>query len=139
MADDPLIAVKMTGDEVAVLFTIPERPWTTNAERRGNRYGRAANTKRWREMFAILASTVKLPTITDAIVEVELVLKGPLQDTAACNPAVKAAIDGMVDAKLLPNDTGEHIKAITFYAPERGKTTAVYITVKGKKYARQAT
>jgi hypothetical protein len=47
-------------------------------------------------------------------------------------PAVKAAIDGMVDAKVFSDDTGEHVKAIIFNAPSRSKTDQITILVEGK-------
>jgi len=38
------------------------------------------------------------------------------QDTAACNPAVKAAIDGIVDSGVIPDDTWDHLGFINFQA-----------------------
>lgn len=48
----------------------------------------------------------------------------PLQDAANCYPSAKAMIDGIVDAKILPDDTGEYVKEILFLAPVRVKTKA---------------
>lgn len=36
------------------------------------------------------------------------------QDLGACFPAVKAAVDGLVDAGLIPDDTPAHLTEITF-------------------------
>jgi hypothetical protein len=47
------------------------------------------------------------------------------QDVASCNPAAKAAIDGIVDAKILEDDSPEFLKAITFLRPQRGKNAMV--------------
>jgi hypothetical protein len=46
-------------------------------------------------------------------------MRHPVADTGACYPAVKAAIDGLVDAGVLPGDTGTHVPSITFLAPIR--------------------
>jgi hypothetical protein len=61
-------------------------------------------------------------------------LKGRLQDTAACNPAVKAAIDGLVDGGLMKDDTPEHLVGVLFLAPVRAKYDRIIITVTGKRH-----
>jgi hypothetical protein len=60
--------------------------------------------------------------------------RGRLQDTAACNPSVKAAIDGLVDAGVVPDDTGQHVREITFLPCVRGDD-ALTIIIKGKREA----
>lgn len=109
-----------------------ERPWTTNAERAKNRFVRQANTKRWRTFSAEFARRAGTRKLTDATIDVFLDLKGQLQDTAACNPAVKAVIDGLVDAKLFDDDTGVHVKAICFHAPRRAKENVLVVRVEGR-------
>jgi len=39
------------------------------------------------------------------------------QDVAACAPEAKAAIDGLVDAGLIPDDSPEHLLSVTFLPP----------------------
>lgn len=126
-----ILTINQDGVNVVCVYEVWKRPWTVNAERAGNRWERAKNTKHWREHFKDLAPNL---TISNATVEVCLDLKGMLQDTAACMPAVKAAIDGMVDANLFIDDTGDHVKAISFYAPVRQKENKITITVKGEIY-----
>jgi hypothetical protein len=46
---------------------------------------------------------------------------GRLQDVSACNPAVKAAIDGLVDAGVMQDDSPEFLTAITFLQPVRAE------------------
>ena len=41
------------------------------------------------------------------------------QDTGACWPAVKAAVDGLVDAGIVVDDSGEHVAEIRMLAPVR--------------------
>jgi len=97
------------------------RPWTTNAERKHGHWGaRAALVSTWRQYFALKARGI--PPLEWAHFEVQPFQKGGrLQDTGACHPAVKAAIDGIVDAGVLVDDSPEYVKSIRFLATERGK------------------
>lgn len=119
---------------VTVVVTVCDRPWTMNAERKGNRWQRADLTKKWRTMFALVT---KAPCVlTEAAITVEVELKGPRQDVGACLPAAKAAIDGMVDAGLFVDDNPEHVRSLTFAAPTRARDGNVFrVTVKGRKHA----
>lgn len=108
---------------------VEKRPWTVNAERKGNRWQRAALTSEWRQLFKLITKSPY--AITEATVEVFLEQRSPLQDTAACVPAVKAAIDGIVDAKVLPNDTGVHLRRIVFHAPVKAAKDKITIRVEG--------
>ena len=94
---------------------------TTNAERKGNRWGRAEHVKEWREAFAWIAKKERVPRMKWMNVTAQPFQKrGKLQDTAACNPSVKAAIDGLVDAGVVPDDTGDYVRMITFLPCKRG-------------------
>jgi glycine/serine hydroxymethyltransferase len=42
------------------------------------------------------------------------------QDVGACFPSAKAAIDGLVHAGVLPDDTPDHVCSLTFHQPRRG-------------------
>jgi hypothetical protein len=44
---------------------------------------------------------------------------GHRQDTGNCYPAVKAAIDALVDIGFLADDGPEHVLSITLLAPPR--------------------
>ena len=103
-----------------------KRPWTTNAERAGNRWERASLTKEWREAFAWLARYEEIPPMRWLSVTVEPHQKGGrLQDVGACNPAVKAAIDGLVDAGVLPDDSPEFVRSLIFLPPLKDKNSLV--------------
>lgn len=98
------------------------RPWTINEERAKNRWVRADRTREWRQAFFWLAKAQKIPCLTDCvIIATPYQEKGRMQDVAACVPAVKAAIDGIVDAGVLIDDAPTHLKAITFNQPQKGK------------------
>ena len=132
MNTDAFVYHKAEGDYTEIGFLVYLRPWTTNAERSGNRWERQEKVKMWRGFFNTLGEDANLGTVTDAKIDVFLELRGRLQDTAACNPAIKAAIDGLVDAKVFIDDTGEHVKEICFHAPVRAKEDLVLLIVKGK-------
>jgi hypothetical protein len=62
---------------------------------------------------------------------------GRLQDVGACNPSVKAAIDGIVDAGVLPDDSSQYMKSLIFLPPRNDKNSLVlYIrgVEKGRKF-----
>lgn len=110
-----------------------QRPWTTNAERAGNRWERASLVKEWRHGFELLAKSEKIPPMSWITVTVEPHQKGGrLQDVGACNPAVKAAIDGIVDAGVLPDDSSQFVRSLTFLPPVKGKNSLV-IYIRGVK------
>lgn len=99
------------------------RPWTTNAERTWNPYARSRTVREWREAFCVLALEAKLPRPLTAPVVVTCmpVLRDHRrQDVGACYPAVKAAIDGLVDAGVLVEDNPDHVASIVFVRPEVG-------------------
>lgn len=106
---------------IAFRIEVPLKPWTTNAERKQGHWAtRAKRTKEFREAFHRAA--LSHPPLAWCIITVEpFQAKGILADTAAHNPAVKAAIDGLVDAKIVENDTAEYVRAITFLPVARGR------------------
>ena len=106
-----------------------QRPWTTNAERSGNRWDRAKKTKQWRTAFALLATEQQPPRLDwcDIVVEPWLKNRSGIQDTGACHPAVKAAVDGLVDAGVLDDDTPDIVRTITYNAPKIGRDALVLI------------
>lgn len=119
------------GETIVGLF-IWERPWTTNAERRGNRWTRAEMTERWRKLAFVTLRNANAPQLTDAKARVRVYLNGRLQDCGACHPAVKAVIDGFVDARVLADDDATHLKSIEFVAPERHKSNFLVVELKGR-------
>lgn len=108
-----------------------ERPWTSNTERRWHHHQRADAVRRWRAAFALLAREAHLPRLDSIEVTVVpyLANRRGLQDVAGCHPAAKAAIDGLVDGGVLPNDTPDHLRSLTFLAPVIGKGDALELVV----------
>ena len=113
-----------------------QRPWLTNAERAGNRWEQAKQTKAWRAGFQLLAKYEKIPPMAWITVTVEPHQKGGRpQDVGACNPSVKAAIDGLVDAGVLPDDSAKFVKSLTFLPAKMDKNSLV-IYIRGLKKER---
>lgn len=114
---------------VSFAIEYPGRPWTTNAERSGHRWDRIRKTKEWRTAFALLASDLRPPPLSwaEIIVEPWLATRRGVQDTGACHPAAKAAIDGIVDAGILADDTPDIVRSITYRAPRIGRDALVLI------------
>ena len=113
-------------EQVVYRLEYNQRPWTTNAERAGNRWERATLTKEWRLGFQLLAKYEKIPPMAWISVTVEPHQKGGrLQDVGACNPSVKAAIDGIVDAGVLPDDSSQYVKSLIFLPPRNDKNSLV--------------
>lgn len=107
-----------------------ERPWTLNKERTLHHMQRAKLVKEWREAFRDLAQEAMMPHLTMVeIVAQPYVLNGRFdQDTGNCFPAVKAAVDGLVDAGVLIDDNAKIVVKLTFLAPIHG-SDALEITI----------
>lgn len=113
-----------------------KKPLNTNAERRGNRFARADHVKEWRGAFYWLTKKAKVPRMRWITITVEpSQARGRLADTAACNPSVKAAIDGIVDAGIIPDDTGDYVRMITFLPVLRGPDQLT-VTIEGEPDAK---
>lgn len=93
------------------------RPWTVNTQRNLHPMKTAKLVKLWRteaREASVGAELIQRPV--DVVVD--LYLKGQRsQDCGACYPAVKAAIDGIVDAGVLVDDTPEYVRSIRMNAP----------------------
>lgn len=114
------------------------RPWLVNTERAGGtrgaggRYGRATLTREWRDTFAGLCLVERVPALAWADITVtQTCADSRMPDTGNCYPAAKAAIDGLVDAGVLANDTGRYVHSIRFVAPQATGTNALEIAVTG--------
>jgi len=100
-------------------LTYHARPMALNGERASNRFRRAEAVKEWRDAYRLLALGDKIPPLQWIHVEARPQYRTArsLPDTAACVGSVKAAIDGLVDAGVLPDDGPELVRRVTFEAP----------------------
>ena len=115
-------------------ITIPGEVWTVNGERKLNRYRRAELVRALRERACIEARVAGLPRLDRCDVSVRPIQRadrgGPLADVAGHAPAVKAVIDGLVDAGLLPDDGPDHLLSVRFYPPVKaGKVGGIQVIV----------
>lgn len=96
------------------------RPPTVNAMRRLVPHQRGRVEKEWREEFFMLAKKGRVQpydVAVEIVVRVWLRKGTSVQDIGACFNAYKAALDGLVDAGVLPDDTPKWVKRVTFEAP----------------------
>lgn len=97
----------------------PSRPFTTNQIYGSfSNHKRAAIVKEWREAFCLLAKEAKIPPLSRIQVYAWPVLRDRrVQDVGSCSPAVKSAIDGLVDAGVVPDDDPRYVTLIAFGPP----------------------
>ena len=92
---------------------------TVNKERSSHWSTRSSVVKAWREAFTWLALTSSIPTDGSIgpchIDAVPLAATRRRQDVGACLPVVKAAVDGLVDANVWPDDDPDHVLSIRFW------------------------
>jgi hypothetical protein len=104
---------------------VPGRASTLNAERSGNLFAHRAETKAWRASAAWCARAEGFHPITvPVVIEAITYTVPPLADPGNHYPAVKATIDGLVDAGLLAQDRGAQIRAIIMLAPRKARSPA---------------
>lgn len=108
------------------------RPEPMNAHRTLHHHARARVDKSWRDEVAYLAIAARpRARFARAAITVEQTCRAgtTLPDVGACYPAAKAAIDGLVDAGVIPNDTPEHLVSLTFTAPAHGERDSLVLIV----------
>lgn len=108
------------------------RPWTSNAERRWHHMERAAKVKDQRQAFGWLAKKAHdIPQLRAITVRATPLAKDRRwrQDVGGCFPAVKAAIDGLVDVGILKDDNPDYVKSLTFYPAEIGNVDGLRLTI----------
>ena len=97
------------------------RPFTPNEDRNAQHWGRRASlTKHWREAFAALAREAEIPRCDRIMVAAihERRNRASMPDIGGCYPTVKAAIDGLVDAGVIPDDGPAYLTRLIFLAPQ---------------------
>lgn len=107
-------------------FTYHERPWSLNAERSGKGHGHWSTTRKvteqWRTAFWALGVQQRAKFHKVHVI-VNVVMKPPLADTGNAYGAIKAAIDGLVDARVIPNDDASTVQSLTMIAPRKPYVT----------------
>ena len=95
------------------------RPPCLNAERAGHWTAQARTTAAWREAYGWLARQQRVPPLAQAQVESWPTYpdRRSLPDLGGWLPATKAAIDGLVDVGVLPDDGPAYLTCLTFLPP----------------------
>jgi hypothetical protein len=109
----------------------PSPTWTLNSERTWHHHKRAGYVKEWRNAFWLLAKEARIPHLDAIGVAATPVQagKGRTQDVGGCFPAAKAAIDGLVDAGVIDEDSPRYVRLLAFCAPERGPVAGLRLLV----------
>lgn len=114
-------------------FTVThyDKPWTMNFQRgTASRWKVAQLTEEWRGVFHLLAVEQHVPRLERVSIVVDHQTRtNRLPDTAAICPAYKAALDGLVDARVLPDDGPEHVTAVTFLPSHRTGRDGLSLTL----------
>lgn len=115
---------------------VPGEIWTLNSARRKHHMAQAALVKPMRHSAHMLAlnairngDLVKFDGPVRVTFEPHQINRGPAADTVAHAPACKAALDGLVDAGVVPDDTPEWVVSQTFLPPIRVPANATGVRV----------
>ena len=106
------------------------RPTLANAVHGWHYRKVSADRKKWRAMGHHLAELAQVPPCSAIEVTCWGVYPGGrLPDPDACAPSLKGVLDGIVDAGVIPDDTGEWVKAITYLpaVKAKGATPALHV------------
>ena len=98
------------------------RPMTVNRVASLHRQAWAAHTRATRERWFWIAQAANIPGLEVIGVEVtplHSTARSP-QDAGACAPEAKAALDALVDAGIILDDSGDHVPWVMFNRPEIG-------------------
>lgn len=100
-------------------LTIEERPFTVNASRRMHHHELAKHVKRWRRHGRHQTEELDVPALAAITVTStpHRETRRSLPDVAAEAGAVKALVDGIVDAGVIPDDKPAHMRSLTYNAP----------------------
>ena len=97
-----------------------ERPLTVNKVASLHRQAWATHTREHRLLWQLLTRNAKVPPLGRIRVTVTPLHKDRRspQDVAACAPAAKAAIDGLVDHGVIEDDGPEYLLSVLFLPPD---------------------
>ena len=123
----------MTAPSWLITVDMLGRPTTTNKAHNMHHRAVSADRKAWREAGRVLAVAARIPSLER--IEVEAWGRYPdrrwLPDPDGIAPALKGVLDGLVDACVVPDDSGDHVAAVTYRAPvvEAGCRPALVVRV----------
>lgn len=107
------------------------RPTTMNEYRKMHHHVWRRVDTVTRSTFAWLAKKERIPPLARIAVVVQPLhanARSP-QDVAACAPAAKAAIDGLVDAGVIPDDGPNFVVSVLFLQPHVAGVDGMQLTI----------
>lgn len=110
-------------------LTYDAKPWSLNQERTKHWAWRRERVEEWKSAFYWLAKDARVPALERIAVIVDVEMPGVVQDPVNCYPAAKAAIDGLVMAGVVMDDSPEYVASITFTAPRHAKKPKLTLTI----------
>ncbi len=111
------------------------KPMNLNFERRQAHWSvRRERTEEWRGAFKMLCKEQKVPRMHAIEVDVYQFWKSYEPDPVAGVPAFKAALDGIVDAGVIPDDKGKYVKRVSFWPPEKASHDGMMLTIQEWSY-----
>lgn len=111
-------------------LTVRDRPRSLNAERTAHWTLHSVQTANERRAWFVEARNAKVPPLAAVTITAQPNYAEGQQDTGNCYPTIKAAIDGLVDAGIIADDTGEYVHSITMLAPGSTKIDALTLLIK---------
>jgi crossover junction endodeoxyribonuclease RusA len=102
----------MGGSWELVVLAPDGRCWGVNDDHRANRYAVARHRKQVRADAFWQAKAEKVPALERIRLDVDVYIARPNAadpPNYASGSTVKGAVDGLVDAGVVPNDTGRHV------------------------------
>lgn len=100
-----------------VEYTFECKADTANKWRTYHYHKCASITRKWKDAFFWLAKSNPQAFIDPVDIVVYHETKGRLPDVGSCMHNVKAAIDGLVLAGILPDDNPKYLRSLRFMAP----------------------
>jgi crossover junction endodeoxyribonuclease RusA len=117
---------------IEITFPTPWEPWSINMERTKHWSWRAKRAKDFRLCAMVAARDLSIGMQPPSTVEVELPFDRASNNRDPSNffPAVKAMVDGLVDAGLWADDTGEYV-SIAEPVLKKGGLVVIRIVARG--------
>ncbi len=115
-----------------VVIPAPIRLLTVNAERRIHYARRSEIVRQWRWAAKLYTRQAKVQPYEWCEITMHVKqARGVLADPGAHYPVLKACVDGIVDAGILPSDDGRYVRSIVQQPPMRGNRDEIRITLAG--------
>lgn len=109
-----------------------ERPFTMNQTRQWSWHVHRRVIADWRADWKILGLSVPLPRMECVRIYATPIRRrraGRGQDVGACMPAVKAAIDGLIDMGMCVDDNDSHVVEIRMMPGRLGKLDGLELVI----------